>query len=252
VAKVIVGRAESAGPSGRRCTSKSHQGAGTKVARPGGSEQRKPRHSGALCEMRVGLSWADGQRLVAVDPPESLPKAFVGHLERLATNPYACRVVQKMFEQMPEEMKRPLLDEMHPLVGTLMQDQFGSKCRTRVAGCADTRLRRAERDRHGTGTRPPAYHRPSERKHASECVLAFVARLMSVSRHKFASNVCEKALQHAEPEDRRILVDEVIDAQEDEITKIPMLLRDAFGNFPLQVCHETPSRKSRSADARLL
>jgi hypothetical protein len=36
-------------------------------------------------------------------------------------------VVQKMFEQMGDEMKRPLLDEMHPLVGTLMQDQFGSE-----------------------------------------------------------------------------------------------------------------------------
>ena len=56
-----------------------------------------------------------------------------------------------------------------------------------------------------------------------------------MSRHKFASNVCEKALQHAEPEDRRILVDELIDAQDDDTTKIPMLLRDAFGNFPLQV-----------------
>ena len=57
---------------------------------------------------------------------------------------------------------------------------------------------------------------------------------MTVCRHKFASNVCEKALLHASMEDRRILIDELIDAQPDGSTRIPMLLRDAYGNFPLQ------------------
>jgi len=56
-----------------------------------------------------------------------------------------------------------------------------------------------------------------------------------VSRHKFASNVCEKALIHCRPEDRRELVDELIDVKPDGTTNVPMLLRDAFGNFPLQV-----------------
>ena len=57
----------------------------------------------------------------------------------------------------------------------------------------------------------------------------------TVSRHKFASNVCERAMQHARPEDRRSLIDELINMQPDGSTHIPMLLRDAFGNFPLQV-----------------
>ena len=61
-------------------------------------------------------------------PPDTLPTAFLGSLEVLATNPYGCRVVQKMFELMPDEAKRELLDEMHPISMVLMQDQFGSEC----------------------------------------------------------------------------------------------------------------------------
>lgn len=66
------------------------------------------------------------------DPPEALSKAFVGSLEVLATNPYGCRVIQKMFELMPDRLKRDLLDEMHPISMSLMQDQFGSEWKERL------------------------------------------------------------------------------------------------------------------------
>ena len=70
----------------------------------------------------------------------------------------------------------------------------------------------------------------------SQFTVPFSRRLLtSVSRHKFASNVCEKALVHCQPQDRRDLVDELIGIKSDGTTNIPTLLRDAFGNFPLQV-----------------
>ena len=67
------------------------------------------------------------QRLVSFDPPPSLPRALLGHLEELAMNAFGCRVLQKMVELMSEDMKRELLDEMHPIAFKLMQDQFGSE-----------------------------------------------------------------------------------------------------------------------------
>ena len=56
-----------------------------------------------------------------------------------------------------------------------------------------------------------------------------------MSCHKFASNVCEKALLHSELDVRRALVDELIDVKPDGTNNVGMLLRDSFGNFPLQV-----------------
>lgn len=57
-----------------------------------------------------------------------------------------------------------------------------------------------------------------------------------VCRHKFASNVCEKALQYATPKDRDELIRELVDVKPDGTNMCGTLLRDAYGNFPLQVC----------------
>ena len=58
-----------------------------------------------------------------------------------------------------------------------------------------------------------------------------------VSRHKFASNVCEKALTKSTGQDLRDLITELIGLRPDGTNNVRMLLQDAFGNFPLQVCH---------------
>lgn len=56
-----------------------------------------------------------------------------------------------------------------------------------------------------------------------------------MSRHKFASNVVEKALKYANPADRRELISELMgentDSPED---RVGSLLRDGYGNFPIQ------------------
>ncbi|WVO14099.1 hypothetical protein L204_101727 [Cryptococcus depauperatus] len=65
------------------------------------------------------------QRLINLGPPQSVPDAFIGHVEELAKHPYGCRVLQKTFENLDEDMKRGLLDEMHACVISLTEDQFG-------------------------------------------------------------------------------------------------------------------------------
>lgn len=56
-----------------------------------------------------------------------------------------------------------------------------------------------------------------------------------MARHKYASNVIEKALKQAEGQERRDLIDELIGAQPDGNDQILKLLKDAYGNFPVQV-----------------
>lgn len=52
-------------------------------------------------------------------------------------------------------------------------------------------------------------------------------------RHKFASNVVEKALKHANAADKRELISEMIGDDSGE-NRIQTLLRDQYGNFPVQ------------------
>lgn len=62
-----------------------------------------------------------------------------------------------------------------------------------------------------------------------------VALIFPVSRHKFASNVVEKALKFSRAEDRRVLIAEMIgDKAEGAENRIATLLRDSYGNFPVQ------------------
>lgn len=56
-----------------------------------------------------------------------------------------------------------------------------------------------------------------------------------VARHKYASNVIERALKLADDQERRLMVDELIGEQPDGTNQIQKLLKDAYGNFPVQV-----------------
>lgn len=54
-------------------------------------------------------------------------------------------------------------------------------------------------------------------------------------RHKFASNVVEKALKHANDKDKRELISEMMgEGTDGSENRIQTLLRDQYGNFPVQ------------------
>lgn len=55
------------------------------------------------------------QKIVQTCPADSLQtmvSAFVGHVYSFATHPYSCRVLQRILENCPERMTRPILDEL--------------------------------------------------------------------------------------------------------------------------------------------
>lgn len=52
-----------------------------------------------------------------------------------------------------------------------------------------------------------------------------------MARHKFASNVCEKALVCADPESRRILIDEIMTgAQDSGVSPIVAMMKDQYAS----------------------
>ncbi|KIR28760.1 pumilio 2 [Cryptococcus deuterogattii 99/473] len=137
-------------------------------------------------------------RMINIGPPQSIPDSFIGHVEELAKHPYGCRVLQKTFENLDDKMKRSLLDEMHEYYVIQSVITVGE---------------------------------PEDR---NKIISQLKGRIATLARHKFASNVVEKALIHADPADRRVLINELIDIQPDGTNQVGMLLRDAYANFPLQ------------------
>lgn len=67
------------------------------------------------------------QKLVEVVPPDFLRfiYQFRGMVFDLARHSHGCRVLQRCFEHLPEDLVRPLLDEVLFHSVALMQDQFG-------------------------------------------------------------------------------------------------------------------------------
>lgn len=54
--------------------------------------------------------------------------------------------------------------------------------------------------------------------------------MLNMARHKFASNVCEKALIMADPESRRVLIEEIMTPKQDGLSPIMTMMKDQFAS----------------------
>jgi pumilio RNA-binding family len=54
--------------------------------------------------------------------------------------------------------------------------------------------------------------------------------MVQMAKHKFASNVCEKALVTADSESRRLLIDEIMTPRPDAVNPIVLMMKDSFAS----------------------
>ncbi|KAF9518191.1 hypothetical protein BS47DRAFT_1338447 [Hydnum rufescens UP504] len=151
------------------------------------------------------------QKLIERVSPDRLPfvVSFCGAVYELSTHPYGCRVLQRCFEYLPDSQTRPLLDELQKYAPNLMQDQFGNYVIQFVLE------RGSVEDR-------------------AIMISKLKGQMLAMSKHKFASNVCEKALVMASPDDRRALIDEIMTPKLDGMSPIVIMMKDQFANYVLQ------------------
>ncbi|KAJ7449830.1 armadillo-type protein [Mycena latifolia] len=138
--------------------------------------------------------------------------SFSGHVLELASHPFGCRVLQRCIQHLPDVQTRPLLDELlHNYTIDLMQDQFGNYVIQFILEHA----------------------RPEDK---ALVVAQLRGRLLYMARHKFASNVCEKALIHGDADARRLLIEEIMApaSKPDTATPIVSMMKDQYGNYVLQ------------------
>ncbi|KAI0818735.1 armadillo-type protein [Irpex lacteus] len=164
------------------------------------------------------------QRLLEQVEPERLTfvKFFSGHVQDLATHPYGCRVLQRCFEHLPDTLTRPLLEELQRHAIRLMQDQFGNYVVQFVLEHGQ------DQDRQGITTQ-------------------LRGRILQMSRHKFASNVCEKALITADPDSRRQMIEEMMRQRQDGSSPVVTMMKDQYGNYVLQRAISVADPEQRAA-----
>ncbi|MCD7456601.1 Pumilio 2 [Datura stramonium] len=146
--------------------------------------------------------------------------SFFGHVVSLSTHPYGCRVIQRVLEYCSNpETQKVIMDEIMQAVGTLVLDQYGNYVIQHVL-------------QHG---------KPHER---SDIIGKLTGQIVKMSQHKYASNVVEKCLIFATPEERQVLVNEMLGStQENE--PLQAMMKDPFGNYVVQKVLETCDDQSR-------
>ncbi|KAG8819086.1 mRNA binding protein puf3 [Serendipita sp. 399] len=138
-----------------------------------------------------------------------LINAFSGNVRNLASHPYGCRVLQRCLEYAGQEQTMPLLEELYRNASALMQDQFGNY----VVQFVLERGTPTNRDR---------------------MIDSLMGKFLLMASHKFASNVCEKALVAADPIRRRALIEEILAPNSSGVTAASVMMCDQFANYVLQ------------------
>ncbi|KAF8894634.1 armadillo-type protein [Infundibulicybe gibba] len=151
------------------------------------------------------------QKLIERVSPDRLGfvTSFRGNVYDLSTHPYGCRVLQRCLEHLPDEHTRPLLEELHKYTVNLMQDQFGNYVVQFVLENG----------------------KPQDK---AVIISKLRGQMLQMARHKFASNVCEKALVCADLETRRVLIDEMMTPKHDGVSPIVTMMKDQYANYVLQ------------------
>lgn len=147
---------------------------------------------------------------------------FKTHVFEMATHPYGCRVLQRCFEHVEPELTRPLLNEMHLRTLELMQDQYGNYVMQFILekGSSHDRTR---------------------------VIQALTGHMLPMSKHKYASNVCEKAILNGTVEQRRPLIEEISVQRPDGMNPIITMIKDQFANYVLQRALEVAEGKPLDA-----
>jgi len=132
----------------------------------------------------------------------------------LSCHPYGCRVLQRILEHCVEPKKLRALDEIRKSHKVLLDDQYGNYVIQHVL----------------------QYGRHEDRESIMHIVIA--NGLLQLSKQKFASNVVEKLLKYGTPNQRNILVREMLQVVDDPNTGgssvVLLMVRDAYANYVVQ------------------
>ncbi|KAG8931434.1 mRNA binding protein puf3 [Tulasnella sp. 408] len=142
---------------------------------------------------------------------DMLISTMTGHILALSLQMYGCRVVQKALEHIPPEQQSIFVNEIEGQVMKCVKDANGN---------------------HNYVIQFVLEHGAVEDRHA--IISSLSGHMLNMARHKFASNVCEKALVTSDSANRRVLISEILSTRPDGQNVIVIMMKDQYANYVLQ------------------
>lgn len=154
------------------------------------------------------------QQAIALVPRQHIDfiiDGFKNHVCELASHQYGCRVVQRILEHGTEADKAMIMQELHNSAQLLVTDQYGNYVIQHV-------LEKGS---------------PEDR---SRMIAMVTPQLLTLSRHKNASNVVEKCILFGTHQEQRAIRDQLVVGGDDTNSPLFQLMRDQFGNYVIRKC----------------
>ncbi|KAM7541268.1 hypothetical protein Aperf_G00000032903 [Anoplocephala perfoliata] len=166
--------------------------------------------------------------------------AYKGNVLALSTHSYGCRVIQRILEYCTPEQVQPIFEELYQCANSLFEDQYGNYVIQHI-------LVRGSREQ------------------KSRIIGLLRGRVVTLSVHKFASNVVEKAVSNGTTQERYDLINEVLvdndhssstnpinaessadgSASKDDTSVLWTMMKDQFANYVIQKMLEEADSKLR-------
>lgn len=142
--------------------------------------------------------------------------AVRGQVTPLASHAYGCRVIQRLLEHGTEEDKAEIMGELHASAQILITDQYGNYVAQHVIQNGELEDR--------------------------ELIIQLVmGQLLTLSKHKFASNVVEKCIEFGTAAQRTTIREQLTTAGPDGNNPLQQMMRDQFGNYVIRKFFYLPS-----------
>jgi mRNA-binding protein PUF3 len=150
------------------------------------------------------------QQAIVLVPREHIDfmmAGFKGHVYELASHQFGCRVVQRVLEHGTEADKASMMAELHSSTHMLVTDMYGNYVIQHV-------LEKGK---------------PEDR---AKMIDVITPQLLTLSRHKNASNVVEKCILLGTLEEQRSIRDTLVG--DDSNSPLFQLMKDQFGNYVIR------------------
>lgn len=138
-----------------------------------------------------------------------IPRAFRGRVRELATDQFACRVIQRLLEHGTDGDKAAIVAELHEAAPLLVTGEFSNYVIQHIV----TKGLPADQER---------------------MIASVLSRVVALSKNKFSSNVVEKCVVHAAPEVRLQAAQKLIGHGSEGANPVTAMYKDNFGNYVLQ------------------
>jgi methionine salvage enolase-phosphatase E1 len=138
----------------------------------------------------------------------------------LSKHQYGCRVIQTLLKQCNDEQKKKILDEICKEVKELSEDQYGNYIIQYIL-------------EHNKGNNVDIIYEKLK------------GNIYDFSLHKYASNVIEKALNYGNEKQRKNIIDEIIQKDDQIQESLLSMVKDKFGNYVVQKIIEFSDEKTR-------